>query len=226
MSKNMSKGKYILTELIHHIPFSIFGVMMALLMMGVLSFIVEIADAGHSMSFASEDLYHVFHPAHILLSAVTIAAMVSKHDGNMVKAVGLGFLGSLTLCSLSDVFFPFVGGMALGAEMEFHLDILDEPGIILPFAIVGTIAGLAAPRSFEKATEYSHSMHVFVSSVASILYLIAFGLEHWIHALGGVFLVTIFAVMLPCCLSDIVLPLTCSHAHCRHGNIMDEEHHH
>lgn len=226
MSQQISKGKYIVTELIHHIPFSIFGVMLALLMMGVLSFIVEVANADHLMAFASEDLYHVFHPSHILLSAVATTAMFVKHDGNMAKAAGIGFCTSIVLCSLSDIFFPYIGGILLSADMEFHLDIIDEPGIVLPFAIVGTIAGLAAPKSFEKATEYSHSMHVFVSSVASILYLVAFGLEHWVHAIGGVFMVTIFAVMLPCCLSDIVLPLTCSHANCRHGNIMEEGHHH
>ncbi|MBZ0166088.1 MAG: hypothetical protein K8I00_04715, partial [Candidatus Omnitrophica bacterium] len=98
--------------------------------------------------------------------------------------------------------------------------------IVLPFAVVGTLAGLAAPRSFEKATEYSHSIHVFVSAVASILYLVSFGLEHWTHAIGGVFLITIFAVMIPCCLSDIVFPLACTHAHCRHGDVTEMEHRH
>ncbi len=221
-----SKSKYILTELMHHIPFSVFGVMIGILMMGVLTFIASVSGHGHDLEAAAAELYHVFHPSHILLSAVSATAMFVKHDGNTVKAVAVGFLGSILLCSLSDAVFPYVGGLLIGGHMHFHIDILEHPGIILPFAAVGTVAGLAAPRSFEKATEYSHSMHVFVSAVASILYLLAFGLDHWTHAVGGVFMVTIVSVMLPCCLSDIVLPLTCTHAHCHHKDVMDMEHHH
>ena len=221
-----SKSKHILTELIHHIPFSVFGVMLGLLMMGVLTFIADISGHEQDLTEASMELYHVFHPSHILLSAVASTAMFMKHDGQIPKAVAVGFLGSLALCSLSDSIFPFLGGLLIGGDMHFHVDILEHPGLVLPFAVVGTAAGLAAPRSFEKATEYSHSMHVFVSAVASILYLLAFGLEHWTHALGGVFVVTVVAVMLPCCLSDIIFPLTCTHAHCHHKDVMEMDHHH
>lgn len=226
MTKHQTKGQYILTELMHHIPFSTFGVMVALLMMGVLTFLAEIAGSHEAMPDALEDLYHVFHPSHIFISAVATTAMFTKHDKNVLKAVLVGFLGSIVICTLSDAIFPFIGGLMIGGKMNFHVDILQHPGIVLPFAVIGTVAGLTAPKSFEKATEYSHSMHVFVSSVASILYLLAFGLDHWVHHLGGVFMVTIFAVMIPCCLSDIVFPLACSHVHCQHKNVMNEEHHH
>jgi hypothetical protein len=51
-------------------------------------------------------------------------------------------------------------------------------------------------------------MHVFVSTMASIFYLIGpFGRFEWIHELGWVFLFICVAVMIPCCLSDIVYPL-------------------
>lgn len=210
----------------HHIPFSVFGVMLGLLMTGVLTFFVEVSGNQQALAGAAGELFHVFHPSHVLLSAVASTAMFMKHDGNVPKAVVIGFAGSILICSLSDCIFPYFGGMLLGGEMHFHVDIIDHPGIVLPFAIVGTLAGLAAPRSFEKATEYSHSIHVFVSAVASILYLVSFGLEDWTHAIGGVFLITIFAVMIPCCLSDIVFPLTCTHAHCRHGDVTEMEHHH
>lgn len=226
MNKQQSKAHYILTELLHHIPFSTFGVMTALLLMGVLTFLVEISGNEDVLPHALENLYHVFHPSHIFISAVTSTAMFVKHDRSLIKAIGVGFIGSIVLCTLSDAIFPFIGGMLIGGKMNFHVDILQHPGNVLPFAVIGTVAGLSAPKSFEKATEYSHSMHVFVSSVASILYLLSFGLDHWNHQLGGVFVVTIFAVMIPCCLSDIAFPLACSHTHCKHKNVMEEEHPH
>ena len=112
---SQSKTKYILTELYHHLPFSTFGVVIALLAMGVLTFLVDISQAPMMMGHASKDLFHVFHPAHIFLSAVASTAMFMKHDDNRVKGICVGFFGSLLLCTLSDIIFPFLGGKILGA---------------------------------------------------------------------------------------------------------------
>ena len=48
-------------------------------------------------------------------------------------------------------------------------------------------------------------MHVFISSMASILYLCFLGgLTNWMEHFGMVFFFNILAVLLPCCISDIV----------------------
>ncbi|VAX35826.1 hypothetical protein MNBD_UNCLBAC01-340 [hydrothermal vent metagenome] len=218
MAKEKSKTQYIFTELLHHLPFSIFGVCLGIVFMGVLTFIATLAQANTGLfASASGELFHVFHTSHVLLSAVATTAMFWKHDDrNIFKACLIGFLGSLMICGISDIFFPYIGGLILGHEMNIHICLIKNPGTIFPFAIVGVLAGLAVTANFEKSTEYSHSAHVFVSSVASILYLISFGLGDWIHSIGGVFLITIFAVMIPCCASDIVFPLTCTHRDCKH----------
>jgi hypothetical protein len=46
--------------------------------------------------------------------------------------------------------------------------------------------------------------------------MLAFGLEGWTDMAGGVFLVTVIAVMIPCCLSDIAFPILCVHRNCDH----------
>ena len=114
--------------------------------------------------------------------------------------------------------------MILGADMHIHVCILENPGLVVPFAFIGVVAGLLVTKSFEKSTQYSHSAHVFVSSVASILYLLGFGLTDWIHVIGGVFLVTIVAVMVPCCASDIIFPLACVHRDCQHSQELTHDH--
>ena len=63
------------------------------------------------------------------------------------------------------------------------------------------------PASTHKSTIFSHSAHVLTSSVASIMYLVSFGLADWVSAVGMVFVYMVFAVMVPCCTSDIVFPL-------------------
>jgi len=224
MPENSNKPKYIATQLIFHLPFSVFGVMLALLSMGFLTFIAIIIRAEDMIPAASQELFHVFHASHILISSVATTAMFRKHDNSIWKALIVGIAGSVLICGISDYYFPYIGGLFIESNMHLHICLIEEPMLVLSFAVVGTLAGLGAHRGFEKATQYSHSFHVFVSSVASLLYLMSFGLVEWTHAIGAVFAITILAVMLPCCLSDIVFPLMCSHSQCRHTDVMEEEH--
>ena len=126
MSEPQSKFKYIIVQLVHHIPFSTFGVMVAILGMGFLTFITTIARADHLLPSASEELFHVFHPAHVLLSAVTTTAMFIKHDQRIIRAVCVGFFSSLLLCTISDVILPFWGGILLGEHMHLHIDLWER----------------------------------------------------------------------------------------------------
>ncbi len=219
-----NKLKYILVELGHHLPYSIFGITVGLIAMGLLSFFAILMSAQSLLPVASSELFHVFHPAHVLISAVATTAMFAKHEKRMLKATIVGFIGSVTICAISDIFLPIVGGSILGSEMFVHICILEEPGLVLPFAVIGVIAGLLVAKSFEKSTQYSHSAHVFISSAASILYLIGFGLTDWIQSIGAVFLIIIVAVMIPCCASDIVFPLACVHRDCDHSDELTHEH--
>jgi len=221
-----SKLRYVLVELGYHLPYSIFGITVGLIAMGILSFFAILMRAESLLPAASSELFHVFHPAHVLISAVATTAMFWKHEKRILKAAVIGFVGSVTLCAISDIFLPIIGGTILSSEMLVHICALKEPGLVFPFAVIGVTAGLLITKSFEKSTQYSHSAHVFVSSAASILYLLGFGLTDWIHSIGAVFLVIIVAVMIPCCASDIVFPLACVHRNCNHSDEFTHEHKH
>src|SRR3989338_1771299 len=208
--------KYILLELARHLPYSIFGISLGIIALGILTFFAILIGSQERMPQASETLFHVFHPIHILFSAVATTAIFWKHDKRLLKAIVVGFAGSVGICSLSDIFFPFVGGTLLGVPIRLHICLIETPGLILPFAMTGILAGLVANQSFEHSFEYSHAAHVFISSMASILYLTGFSAIDWIHSLGQVSIITIVAVMIPCCTSDIVFPLACVHRRCDH----------
>jgi len=63
---------------------------------------------------------------------------------------------------------------------------------------------------------FSHGAHVFVSSLASLLYLVSFGFTGWmtdIHLVFPVFLLVVIAVWVPCCISDIAIPVSSAHEH-------------
>ncbi|MCM8821902.1 MAG: hypothetical protein NC831_03700 [Candidatus Omnitrophica bacterium] len=202
------KGVNLIRELKHHLPFSILSVCFALMTMGVLNFItsaIKIEDTSGPSIF----LFHIFHPIHLLFSAIATTAMFWQNEKNFFKAILIGFAGSVVVCGASDIIIPYISGLLLGVQMHFHICIVEHPSIILPFVILGIIAGFFAPGTLEKheGVIFSHSLHVFTSSMASILYLIGYGLNDWIGRIGVVLVYTVIAVIIPCCTSDIVFPL-------------------
>lgn len=202
-----TKARHIIEELGEHLPYSIFSVVLALIILGLLTYTALISGTESRLPHASEELFHIFHPVHMLLSAAATTAMFWRHEKKVIKALIIGFTGAVVVCGLSDIVFPFLGGMLLGAKMHLHICIIDDPQIVVPFVIVGILAGFMAPAAIEKSTQYSHAMHVATSSMASILYLAAFGLTNWMDYIGSVLVIVILAVMVPCCISDIVYPL-------------------
>ncbi|KAA3598495.1 MAG: hypothetical protein D8M57_17070 [Candidatus Scalindua sp. AMX11] len=179
---------------------------MAMVVVGILM-VIGITLKERAIQSHSQNLFHIFHPVHIFLSATATSAMFWRYEKKLVKVAVIGFLGSILTCGISDVIIPFCSGMMLSNNFEFHLCLTDHPLMIFPFVTIGIFVGIIATEKVEKTSCYSHSGHVFVSSMASILYLIAFGLTNWVSHVGSVFVIIIFAVIIPCCTSDIIFPL-------------------
>src|SRR5690554_3863874 len=202
----MQKLAHVREELGAHLPYTIFSSAFGLIVMGILSFIAFFFDEIRFPE-ASAGLFHIFHPVHILLSATATTAMFWRHEKKLFKAMLVGFFGSVVICGISDAFIPFLSGRLLGVAMELHICLFEHPGIVLPFAAAGVFVGITAPAVIRETTAFSHAMHVFISSMASILYLVSYGLTNWMEHFGMVFFFNILAVLLPCCISDIVFPL-------------------
>jgi len=198
--------RHIISELRAHLPYSIFSVAAGIIILGFLTFVAQIFGSS-DVSNSSRSLFHLFHPVHVLFSATATTAMFWRHEKRPIKAIIVGFLGSIGLCGISDVFIPFLSGYLLGVEMDLHICVVEHPAVVIPFLATGIIAGLVVPNRTQKSTIFSHTGHVFVSSMASILYLAGYGLTDWIHLVGLVFVYMVLAVLIPCCTSDIIFPL-------------------
>ena len=198
--------KHIIEELKEHLPYSIFSVAIGMIILGFLNFGVQVFGTGN-ISGPTKDLFHIFHPIHIFFSATATTAMFWRHEKRFFKAFIIGFIGSVAICAVSDIFMPYIAGILLGVKMQLHICIIEQPGLILPFVMTGIFAGFVVPDNTQKSTVFSHAAHVLISSMASILYLIGFGLTKWIPVAGMVFIYMILAVIIPCCTSDIIFPL-------------------
>jgi len=223
------RGGPFAAELTSHLPFSILSVAVGLMLAGTICFLVSdetLGQAAASLEGAHADhageahgshntltgflvLFHLFHPAHMLFSAAATAAMFMRHEKNWGKAALVGFTGAVIVCGISDIVMPQCSILVMGKDLPWHICVIEHPMLVFPFAGIGIIIGvLAAAGGSTQSTIFSHSMHVFVSTMASIFYLIGpFGRFEWINDLGWVFLFICVAVMIPCCLSDIVYPL-------------------
>lgn len=197
-----TRFRHILKELQKHLPYTIFSVAMGMMALGVLTVLIE----AKKFPQASQNLFHIFHPLHILFSAIATTAMFWRHDKKILKAVSIGFVGAVGLCGISDIFIPFVAGYLLGVKMHLHICILADPMLVLPFLFFGIFMGFILPTVLG-STIFSHAAHVLISSMASIFYLASFGLTEWIPVGGMVFIYMVLAVMIPCCTSDIIFPL-------------------
>ena len=198
--------RHLRQELLSHLPFSIFSTIGGMAVVAMLTFLGEPLYK-ENLPGAFRELFHIFHPVHMLFSATATTAMFWQYERRWLKATVVGFLGAILVCGASDILIPYASGLILGAKMQPHICIIEHPGLVLPFALVGVAAGFLSSGHIVRATVFSHSAHVLVSSAASLLYLVSFGLEHWIDRAGWVLIFMVLAVVIPCCFSDIVFPL-------------------
>lgn len=202
------KNSHIWTELRHHLPFSVLSVSIGIILVGTFTVITEMLGV-YDVSPYSENLFHIFHTVHLLFSAIATTAMFWQHEKKVFKTIIIGFVGSVGICGISDIIIPYISGFLLGAHMHLHICIIEHPLLVLPFVFLGILMGFLAPGTLEKqeGVIFSHSLHVLVSAIASILYLVSFGVTGWIHQIGLVLIYMVIAVAIPCCTSDIIFPL-------------------
>ncbi len=217
------RASALLFELREHIPFSVAAVAMGLIAAGTICVFSMAGEHGLEVVAGTEHpepdgahqpaqlFFHLFHPAHMLFSAMATAAMFCRYERKIAKAVVIGLIGAIGVCGVSDIVMPHVSLLILGVRAHWHICVYEHPGLVIPFAVVGVMVGVAASSSVINSTIVSHSLHVLASTMASIFYMVGpLGLIAWIDDLGQIFLFVVLAVMVPCCVSDIVFPLLMS----------------
>lgn len=192
--------KRIFKEFVHHLPYAAVGVLACV---GILLVIEKMG-----LRYRPRQLFHITHPTHLFISAMVTSAMFWKYEKRWLRAIVVGFFGTIPICLLSDVFMPYLGGYLFGTPVQFHLCAVEEPYLVYPACVGGIFVGISFLSWVDKGTEFFHLLHILVSSLASLLYLVSFDISLWEQSSLIAFGITLIAVWFPCCLSDIVFPLT------------------
>jgi hypothetical protein len=202
-----SRFVIILAELRNHAPFTLFGALTGIILMILFRNLPE--QVNHR-------LFYVFHPAHVVLSAIVTTAMFKLHSKKARAAlvVLIGFVGSLGTATVSDSIIPYIGELLLGMRIDVHgshqsfaerahIGFIEGWQIVIPAAILGIIIAYFRPH-----TKFSHAGHILVSTWASLFHmLMALGGQFTVLKMAGSFVFLFLAVWLPCCFSDIIFPL-------------------
>ncbi|HET6430190.1 MAG TPA: hypothetical protein VFJ30_17370 [Phycisphaerae bacterium] len=191
-------------ELAEHVPFTVIGAAT-----GVVVAVVFLH--GGFPAWWSARLFEVFHPLHVMLSAVVTAAMYRLHTkGGIVKTVLIGYVGSVGIGTLSDCLLPYAGELLLAGagggghiDAHAHIGFIEEWWLVNPLALLGVAIAIVWPR-----TKLPHAGHVLLSTWASLFHMLmamSGQVAVWMYAaVAGILFV---AVWVPCCASDIVFPL-------------------
>jgi len=216
------KVRHIFAELKGHAPFTLLGASLGIIFMIVFHKIGEL----HAVT-----LFRIFHPTHVILSAMVTASLFSLHEKkkHFLIILLVGYFGSVGIATFSDSIIPFFGGNILGIAVpvhsethahnetqdivhkneneehksHLHLGFIEEWYLVTPAAILGVIIAYFLPR-----TKFPHTGHILISTWASLSHIMM-NTHTTITPIMviGIFIVLFIAVWVPCCVSDIVFPM-------------------
>jgi len=189
----MNRLEQIIHELKHHAPFTLGATFIAILIVFIFGFVLN--------QKISENIFEIIHPMHILISAIVTSAIFYSYKKNIFYSILVGISGTVIIGSLSDVVFPYFGGLIFNFHPTFHLPLIEYPSIIIGVALFGSLVGIAT-----KITRLPHFLHVLLSVFASLFYILAFSIKLNFIGFAIAFLIVFIAVIIPCCVSDIVFP--------------------
>lgn len=191
-----------LEELSHHFKFTAGAVLLASIIIVVLKYFF-LKTSGEP---ESQHLFEGFFISHLFFASLTPSALFSIYNRNLIIGVLLSVISSSLTCSLSDIVFPYLGGLLLNYDMEFHLCVVEEPVLSWIFIFGGALSGYFLSSYVRKLSRYTHSAHIFLSSLAAGMYLITFGVS-LLSIKALIFVpILIISVLIPCVMNDIGVP--------------------
>jgi len=115
----LEKLRLTLRELKEHAPFTLFGAMLGV------AFMLLFRNIGKEKSHI---LFLIFHPGHVVMSAMVTAALFRLHEkkASFIKVLIIGYIGSIGVATLSDCIIPFLGESIFQVHIPKHQDVHHE----------------------------------------------------------------------------------------------------
>ncbi len=201
----------IFQEIMHHLPYAIFSVAFGLIILSFVDFFMPPMQSVSLTEKKLDILFHSFHFLHIIFAVTGSFIAFSRYSKNLIYGIVVSITTALFFCTLSDVILPYLGGTLLGVRMHIHFCFFSELHNVIPFLLVGLLNGVVMSNHSSTVKGFysvsAHFSHIFISSLASLFYLVGHGLTDWYPKMGFLFIFLIIAVVVPCTMADIIVPI-------------------
>jgi len=209
-------------ELTCHLPYATFSVAIAIILLSLVHFLTLgfMVDAKTTQG-GYHVLFHAFHYLHLIFATAGTFVAFSRFSKNLWQAILVSFISPAIFCTLSDIALPALAMQTLGVEMHMHICFFSLPDLmnVIPFMVMGVVTGYAIARHYSSALHMvslsSHFVHILISSLAATFYTVSFGFDQWNSLMGIVFFLLVISVVVPCTISDVVVPLYFSRHRCK-----------
>lgn len=199
----------LLDELGCHFPWATFSVAIGFVFLSIIYFMGLCLEEAQACA-GYYVLFHSFHYLHIIYAVVGTMVTFSRFSHNLIKGLFLSIISPLIFCTLSDIVLPALAGNMLGVPIKIHICLFSELHNIIPLLFMGLITGFLLRHHQESSLGFislwSHFVHILISSLAALCYIASAGFSEWYEYLGFLFVLLVGAVVVPCTLSDIVVP--------------------
>ena len=155
--------KRIATELRLHAPFT---------MLGAFTGIVIMLVCQRLPYQISHHLFYVFHPVHVVLSALVTASMYRLHTCKQISGkciegkcnlwflATIGYVGSVGIATLSDSVIPYLGELMLRLPNRgMHLGFIEKWWLVNLLVFLSVLIAILRP-----STQFPHATHVLLST--------------------------------------------------------------
>ena len=196
-----------------HFPYAAFSVAIGFIVLSLLYFVGLNFTDPKLLRRGYHVLFHSFHYLHLVFAVTGTLVTFFRFSNKMVQGILVSLISPAFFCTISDVALPTLAGNLLGVPMHMHICFFKFHDCmnLLPFMFVGLIAGLALRRHHESSLGFfslgSHFIHILISSLAALFYMVSYGFDKWAHSMGYLFFLLVIAVVVPCTISDIVVPM-------------------
>lgn len=208
-------------ELTCHLPYATFSVAFSFVILSLahfmsLGFSADAARGGYHVMF------HAFHYLHLIFATAGTFVAFSRFSNNWLRCIIVSLISPAIFCTLSDIALPAIAMQVLGVSMHMHICFFSwaDTMNVLPFMFVGLVTGFAIAKHYSASLNFvslsSHFVHILISSLAATFYTVSFGFNEWNEYMGMLFLMLVISVVVPCTISDVVVPMYFSrHKKCK-----------
>lgn len=204
-------GDSLFSELMCHLPYAIFSVAVGILVLSLVEFFGLMKGDSLMITKGTHMLFHSFHFVHLAFAATGAFITYTRYSKNLVKAFFVAMTSALIFCTLSDIILPYLAGRILGIDIRLHICLGSELRNVIPFLFIGLLNGIVISKNPLRARSsyamITHIGHIFTSALAALFYMVSEGFTNWYPYMGPLFVLLIIAVVVPCTLADIIIPM-------------------